>query len=503
MKQSRNSRSLSRAARHLKRVATLEGFLWYVAGYSAVLSAYIGTLGALLFVCSLPVLLFAPEDRFSSPGAVILGGLGAVLFAGVFALCAVGGWRQAVSWRQLRLGAILCVGLFLLIPSLLITPCAAGAVFALWAEDLGFGDQRQIIILLQAIILLSVGVLWYVFVGGFAGAMSIRGVRIDARGDNSSVGCRLGTVLDLEARESPPLRSSEVGKFRRQVAWSACKTAWIILIINFGIQVLATFTMRTRAAGLSPDAAESSIRVTQFAFGILMLIVIFFLSGHFTRKFHESWQYLTPTLAEAREQDRRRPILFLRSFRSEWSLTGQGSLSFLSLSRTEVRSVEERLTDRLWRFGPVVALGRPGQRHRLSGAARSAPEAESDGDWKAVFENLARESGIIMLIAGTTEGVAWELARLQQMGLSTRLLLVLPPWVGETDWKQFCEAAEHPAMAGIPLGPVSERLLGIRWDHTQQPVLYRGPLSAYALEALALIASAEILVAPATAESDE
>src|SRR5207248_2031476 len=70
---------------------------------------------------------------------------------------------------------------------------------------------------------------------------------------------------------------------------------------------------------------------------------------------------VSPSLSGARRDDSRPPVLILRSFKDEPQFTEGGSVNFASLTRSSVQSLEEHLTDRLWRFGPVIAIGQPGE----------------------------------------------------------------------------------------------------------------------------------------------
>jgi hypothetical protein len=50
-----------------------------------------------------------------------------------------------------------------------------------------------------------------------------------------------------------------------------------------------------------------------------------------------------------------------------------------------------------------------------------------DGSWQQKVEYLMKQASIIVLVVGRTEGLAWELSRLVELGLTHKLVLLLPP----------------------------------------------------------------------------
>jgi hypothetical protein len=119
--------------------------------------------------------------------------------------------------------------------------------------------------------------------------------------------------------------------------------------------------------------------------------------------------------------DPRPPVLLLRSFADDnrrmlakaqagWS--GHGARTF-----------EEVITKRLQPFGPVVAIGRPGEAVPSAGAAR---EYLSDETWQERVEELIGQALAIVVIAGMTANLGWELQRIESLGATHKLLLVVP-----------------------------------------------------------------------------
>src|SRR5206468_13108961 len=80
--------------------------------------------------------------------------------------------------------------------------------------------------------------------------------------------------------------------------------------------------------------------------------------------------------------------------------------------------------DHLFRYGPVVAVGRPGDRLRPLGAVR---DYLTDDAWQARVEQLMRQACAIVLVAGRTAGLGWELRKIVELDLLGKLVLLFPP----------------------------------------------------------------------------
>jgi hypothetical protein len=83
-----------------------------------------------------------------------------------------------------------------------------------------------------------------------------------------------------------------------------------------------------------------------------------------------------------------------------------------------------------------VAIGRPGETLPPLGAAR---EYVDHGSWKQRIRELVTEAQLIVVLAGATEGLLWELRLIAEMGRLDRVLMVLPQMA----------AARAAAWAGI------------------------------------------------------
>lgn len=135
---------------------------------------------------------------------------------------------------------------------------------------------------------------------------------------------------------------------------------------------------------------------------------------------HEMWR---PAVASATE----RPILFLRGFdddqctfrRRPWDLPARW-LDLWSFRQ----NLDEALVDELAQFGPVIALGRPGDKRTPFGAQRHYSD---HADWQQTLAAAARSAQAIVLVASDSPGVKWEYDLLKNEAMLDKVLLVFRP----------------------------------------------------------------------------
>lgn len=116
----------------------------------------------------------------------------------------------------------------------------------------------------------------------------------------------------------------------------------------------------------------------------------------------------------ALKSDRRKPIIYLRSFREDISSP---------LNPASRATHEEYLVSVLNEVGPVLAIGRPNERQAPPGAARSYARG---GDWQGEVINLMKEAQFIVIHVDVTRGLRWEIATAVRLVKPERILLSLP-----------------------------------------------------------------------------
>ena len=115
------------------------------------------------------------------------------------------------------------------------------------------------------------------------------------------------------------------------------------------------------------------------------------------------------------------PVLLLRSFTDD--VAGIPSNMLIARLFRRRKRLEEMIGEQLTTAGPFVAIGRPGERLPQLGASRLYV---GDSEWQTVVQSYIARSDLIILIAGKTHWVQWELANVLGQGRIAGLLIVFP-----------------------------------------------------------------------------
>jgi hypothetical protein len=162
----------------------------------------------------------------------------------------------------------------------------------------------------------------------------------------------------------------------------------------------------------------------------------------------------TPTY-RVLQRDERAPVLLLRSFGDD-VIRMPKPWWMLRLGRA--RTFEEVLATELWRVGPVTAIGKPGERLPRVGAAR---EYVTNELWKQRVAERVEEAQLVVMVIGTTEGLAWEVQHMLERGVAPKLLLAIPPRAAAARWEVFRQHLgnfpESEALHELSLKPEQRR----------------------------------------------
>jgi hypothetical protein len=146
------------------------------------------------------------------------------------------------------------------------------------------------------------------------------------------------------------------------------------------------------------------------------------------------------------------PVLLLRSFTDDVAGIPPNMLIPRLVRRR--KRLEEMIGEQLTSAGPFVAIGRPGERLPQLGASRLYL---GDSEWQAVVESYIAQSDLIIVIAGKTHWVKWELANVLRQDRIAGLLIVFPriteadrterwqnlkPAFGDTSWSAAMERVD-------------------------------------------------------------
>ena len=143
-----------------------------------------------------------------------------------------------------------------------------------------------------------------------------------------------------------------------------------------------------------------------FAKAAIGLVGIFGVIG-FMLLFDTGKRHLLPDADKVMDEDPRPPVIYLRSFDDD---------------DTPV-DLEWALADIMETVGPFVAIGRPGDKIPPLGASRSYV---ADKDWQGFVIKLLDRSALVVLLAGKTEGLHWELGQCGRRIQPSRLVVLVP-----------------------------------------------------------------------------
>lgn len=121
------------------------------------------------------------------------------------------------------------------------------------------------------------------------------------------------------------------------------------------------------------------------------------------------------------------------------------------------RPIEARMVDAFRKYCQVIAVGRPGERLPAMGAARLYIEHE---DWRQRVRELIQQARCVVLAAGSSPGLLWELRALLQLESLARTAVWIPQdQIRRThfdqEWQEFRTAAIHAA--DLPLDALPNR----------------------------------------------
>ncbi len=131
-----------------------------------------------------------------------------------------------------------------------------------------------------------------------------------------------------------------------------------------------------------------------------------------------------PTTEQAMKNDIRPPVLFLRSFQADAKDERKRWLNLLFQSKDGVPlSKEQKLTELMTKNGPVIAVGRLGEKLPQLGAARVYISNEL---WQESVKMYMSQCKLILIRAGKTSGLKWELKEIINSIDPEKVLIYFP-----------------------------------------------------------------------------
>lgn len=314
-------------------------------------------------------------------------------------------------------------------------------------------------------------------------------------------GIVVGTLITASICGLLPLYlGKRLGRFRLGIAGFAIS---FISVLGFGLLVAVPVTILLTVIVLLLGKGKSkhptpvrSVALALLAYlsaiGLLLFGAVYFILASVTLKDSDAFNLAvvpllliiltsagllirygkrlkTKTYAETLANDTRDPVLYLRSFRDDaktvTALDGRAILSLLTLG---TKTEEDALVKAFSRIGPVIAIGDPNEMIPETGAARLYVGHD---EWQTVAHNLMSTAKLIILYAGWTDGVSWEMRRAKRSVPPEKLLLMLPNPLTRGIYMRFRARAEDAMGICFPTAYTNARF--IRFSEDWQPSFIR------------------------------
>jgi hypothetical protein len=201
---------------------------------------------------------------------------------------------------------------------------------------------------------------------------------------------------------------------------------WIIVYAGF-----FAYRCLIVVAYYDDDVANPYVQATAVShmlYSISISLLVFFVSpiigGYLltVAQFNVHW-----SITRLLEADGRAPILFLRAFKDDQVQLQNVKLSLLGrLGRwlDAIGNLDGLLLQEGSTYGPVVAIGNPGDKFPPYGAARGYFD---DKTWRVAVADLAGNALAIVICLDRTEGVWWEVEHIARLGYLSKTLFLIHP----------------------------------------------------------------------------
>lgn len=218
------------------------------------------------------------------------------------------------------------------------------------------------------------------------------------------------------------------------------------------------------AVGLSLIGAAVAIALSSA--NVIGLIGFGLLAYAASRLYVRARRSAAAVINEVRRSDPRAPILYIRSFADEQAELARAFAWTEFLGDVRPRTLEEVIASEVTYSGPLIAIGRPGERLPPLGAAREHVSGER---WQERIQEYLAEAQGIVTVLGEGAGLRWEWQTLASVGALPKLLVIAPPVANDVirrRWEAFMNAVgELPSLRAVPEEFV-RKLRALRLDDT-------------------------------------
>jgi len=145
--------------------------------------------------------------------------------------------------------------------------------------------------------------------------------------------------------------------------------------------------------------------------------------------------------------DHRPPVLYLRAFKDDKAAAERPLSRLLGFIVVffGVPTEEEQLAEAMNDIGPMIAIGKPGEKLPELGASRIYV---SDADWQSQVRALMAGARLVVLRAANTDGFWWEMKQAPKYIAPERVMFLLP--FKKDEYEKFCKRAHGLLPRSLP-----------------------------------------------------
>jgi hypothetical protein len=144
--------------------------------------------------------------------------------------------------------------------------------------------------------------------------------------------------------------------------------------------------------------------------------------------------------AKLLSEDTRPAVVYLRSFDAD-SRAGRR----IGIAGFSVNTEEGEIAEMVSGIGPLIAIGRPGETLSYFGAARLYA---GEDDWHETVRTLLAQAPLVMVLAGKTPGLWWEIEACVKTVNPERLVFLIP--LNRSEYDEFRRKAAEYLPCSLP-----------------------------------------------------
>lgn len=262
----------------------------------------------------------------------------------------------------------------------------------------------------------------------------------------------------------PLLLLTEAWEKRRDLNPQTSQGRWRVLgIVCFGLSVAAFIYF---------------MEVLRSWSGAPLLLVALVLGIIAMRSLGRAKRFEASTGDKVLEEDQRPPVVYLRSFKDDTRAARR-----VGMAGFKVNTEEGELAELVKHIGPLVAIGQPGEELPFFGAARVYVGQD---DWQKRVTQLLLSAPMVILRAGSTAGLGWEVEQCAKLVKPRRLVVLVP--LTRSGYEEFRRKVQNffpchlPEYKGHYIGATTLRAVlyfDDDWTPHMDPVLKKGYVSHF------------------------